>query len=111
VKDLSGTEAKVKGDLTIMKGDTEMLAIVNGKIFTVTKGIIEEGVILIDGGKIKAVGKDVKVPEGAEVIDAKGKIITPGLIDSHSHLAVFGRGAAGNCASGRRARAGRGGSA
>ena len=67
-----------------------MLAIVNGKIYTITNGIIEEGVILIDGGKIKAVGKDVKVPEGAEVIDAKGKIVTPGLIDAHSHLAVFG---------------------
>ncbi len=67
-----------------------MLAIVNGKVYTVTNGVIEEGVVLIEGGKIKAVGKDVKVPEGAEVIDAKGKVVTPGLIDSHSHLAVFG---------------------
>ncbi len=67
-----------------------MLAIVNGKIYTITNGIIEEGVILIDGGKIVAVGKDVKVPEGAQVIDAKGKTVTPGLIDAHSHLAVFG---------------------
>jgi imidazolonepropionase-like amidohydrolase len=67
-----------------------MLAVTNGKIFTITNGIIEEGVILIDGGKIVAVGKDVKVPEEAEVIDAKGKVVTPGLIDSHSHLAVFG---------------------
>ena len=49
-----------------------MLAIVNGKVYTVTNGVIEEGVVLIEGGKIKAVGKDVKVPEGAEVIDAKG---------------------------------------
>jgi len=67
-----------------------MLAIINGKVYTVTNGTIEEGVILIDGGKIKAVGKDVKIPEDAEVIDAKGKTITPGLIDAHSHLAVFG---------------------
>ncbi len=67
-----------------------MLAIVNGKVYTITNGIIEDGVILIDGGKITAVGKDVKVPEGAEIIDAKGKVVTPGLIDSHSHLAVFG---------------------
>lgn len=67
-----------------------MLAIVNGKVYTITGGVIEEGVVLVDGGKIVAVGKDVKVPEGAEVIDAKGKTVTPGLIDSHSHLAVFG---------------------
>lgn len=67
-----------------------MIAIVNGKVYTITGGVIEEGVILIEDGKIKAVGKDVKVPEGAEIIDAKGKTVTPGLIDSHSHLAVFG---------------------
>lgn len=67
-----------------------MIAIVNGKIHTITHGTLEEGVILIEDGKIKAVGKDVKVPEGAEVIDAKGKTVTPGLIDAHSHLAVFG---------------------
>lgn len=67
-----------------------MIAIVNGKVYTITAGVIEEGVILIEDGKIKAVGKDVKVPEGAEIIDAKGKTVTPGLIDSHSHLAVFG---------------------
>lgn len=67
-----------------------MLAIVNGKVYTITGGVIEEGVVLIDGGKIVAVGKDVKIPEGAEIVDAKGKTVTPGLIDSHSHLAVFG---------------------
>ena len=67
-----------------------MLAITNGKVMTITNGTIDEGVVLIDGGKIKAVGRDVPIPEGAEVLDAKGKLITPGLIDSHSHLAVFG---------------------
>lgn len=67
-----------------------MLAIVNGKIHTITGGVIDEGVILIENGKIKAVGKDVKAPSGAEIVDAKGKVVTPGLIDSHSHLAVFG---------------------
>lgn len=67
-----------------------MLAIVNGKVYTITNGIIEEGVVLIEGGKIKAVGKDVEIPPGTEIIDAKGKVVTPGLIDAHSHLAVFG---------------------
>ncbi|HHY11822.1 MAG TPA: amidohydrolase family protein, partial [Firmicutes bacterium] len=67
-----------------------MLAITNGKVVTITNGIIDEGVVLVEEGKIKAVGKDVGIPEGAKVIDAKGKIVTPGLIDAHSHLAVFG---------------------
>lgn len=67
-----------------------MLAIVNGKVLTITNGTLDEGVVLIEEGKIKAVGKDIPIPEGAEIIDAKGKMVTPGLIDSHSHLAVFG---------------------
>ncbi len=67
-----------------------MLAIKGGKVVTITNGTIEGGTVLVDGGKIVAVGKDVPVPAGAEVIDATGKWVTPGLIDSHSHLAVFG---------------------
>jgi len=67
-----------------------VLAIINGKVLTITNGTIDEGVVLIENGKIKAVGKDISVPEGAQVIDAKGKYVTPGLIDAHSHLAVFG---------------------
>lgn len=67
-----------------------MLAIVNGKVYTVTQGVFEQGTVLIDGGKVVSCGPDVEVPPGAEVIDAEGKVVTPGLIDSHSHLAVFG---------------------
>ncbi len=68
----------------------QVLAITNGKVVTITNGIIDDGVVLVEEGKIKAVGKDVGIPEGAKVIDAKGKIVTPGLIDAHSHLSVFG---------------------
>ncbi len=67
-----------------------MLAILNGKVITITKGVIEEGTLLVEEGKIKGVGKDLEIPKEAKVIDAKGKIVTPGLIDSHSHLAIFG---------------------
>ena len=67
-----------------------MLAIINGKVVTIANGIIDEGIVLVEDGKIKAIGKDIPVPEGAKVIDAKGKIVTPGLIDPHSHLAIFG---------------------
>jgi len=67
-----------------------MIAITGGKVLTITGGTIEGGTVLIDGGKITAVGAGIPIPPGAEVIDAKGKWVTPGLIDAHSHLAVFG---------------------
>jgi len=66
-----------------------VLAIKGGKIYTITKGVIDEGIILIEDGKIKSVGKSVKVPEGAEVIDAKGKVVMPGLVEAHCHIGIY----------------------
>ena len=66
-----------------------MIAITNGKVFTITKGVIDDGTILIEGGKIKAVGKAVKVPKGAEVIDASGKVVMPGLVEAHCHIGIW----------------------
>jgi len=66
-----------------------LLAIKGGKILTITEGIIEEGSILIEGGKIVDVGPDVKVPEGAEVIDASGKVVMPGLVEAHCHIGIW----------------------
>jgi imidazolonepropionase-like amidohydrolase len=68
-----------------------MIAIKGGKVLTITSGTIERGTVLIEGGKIKACGgPDVAVPAGAEVYDATGKWVMPGLIDAHSHLSLFG---------------------
>lgn len=53
-----------------------------------TKGEIAKGSVLIANGKILEVGADVNVPEGARVIDAAGCVVTPGLVDSHSHLGL-----------------------
>jgi imidazolonepropionase-like amidohydrolase len=50
---------------------------------------IENGTVVIEGGKITAVGKDVAIPSGAEVIDASGEYVLPGLVDPHSHLGVY----------------------
>jgi len=54
----------------------------------VDKGLyvaVIEAMVIIEGSKIKAVGKDIEVPKGAKVIDATGKMVMPGLIDSHMH--------------------------
>ena len=64
-------------------------AIVNAGILTGTGAYIERGTVLMAAGKIVAVGADVAVPADAMVIDANGKSISPGVIDSHSHLGVF----------------------
>ena len=66
-----------------------MLAITNGKLFTVTQGMIENGTILIEDGKITAIGADLPVPAGCEVLDAAGKWVTPGFIDAHTHISTF----------------------
>jgi imidazolonepropionase-like amidohydrolase len=50
---------------------------------------IDDGAVLLRDGKIAAIGKQLEAPAGAVVIDAKGKYITPGLIDVHSHLGVY----------------------
>ncbi len=68
----------------------------NATILTVTKGTIEKGSILIRDGKIAEVGKSVKAPAGATVIDATGMYVTPGLIDCHAHIATEGGGNEGS---------------
>lgn len=65
-----------------------MLAIKNAKILTITQGIIEQGTVLIEGSKITAVGENVEIPPEAEVIDASGKVVLPGMIDAHGHAGV-----------------------
>ncbi|HXG57854.1 MAG TPA: amidohydrolase [Thermoanaerobaculia bacterium] len=67
-------------------------AIRNATILTITKGTIDRGTIVIRDGKIAAVGAEgsVTVPAGATVIDATGKYVMPGIIDTHSHTAVEG---------------------
>lgn len=67
-----------------------MKAIVNGTIMTITNGTVKDGTVLIENGKIKAVGAGIPVPENCEIIDAYGGIVTPGLIDCHTHISTFG---------------------
>jgi imidazolonepropionase-like amidohydrolase len=64
------------------------LALVGGKVVQVSGPPIEGGTVLIHGDAIVAVGKDLAVPKGAEVIPCEGKWITPGLIEPHSQLGL-----------------------
>jgi imidazolonepropionase-like amidohydrolase len=60
----------------------------NAVVMTVTHGNIKNGSIYIKDGKIAAVGENVNAPASATVIDAGGKYVTPGIVDSHSHIAL-----------------------
>lgn len=63
-------------------------AITNARIETVANGTIERGTIVIEGDRIVAVGTDVTIPTGAEIIDAAGMEVYPGMIDSGTSLGL-----------------------
>jgi imidazolonepropionase-like amidohydrolase len=68
----------------------QVVAIEGGKLLTVSHGTIENGVLVIADGKIAAVGKagEVKIPSGAQVVDAKGMTVYPGLIDPETNFGL-----------------------
>jgi imidazolonepropionase-like amidohydrolase len=63
------------------------IVIKNANVLTVTKGRFQ-GSILVRDGKIVEAGEKVLVPEGAQIIDASGQYVMPGIIDNHSHVAA-----------------------
>lgn len=69
-----------------------MLAIVNGRLVTVSHGVVERGTLLIDGGKFVAVGEGLAVPDEAQVIDAAKAWVYPGLIDTRTSVGLYGDG-------------------
>ncbi len=69
-----------------------VLAIVGGKVIDGTpRAPIENGVVLVDGNEIRAVGprSQVTIPEGARILDASGASVLPGLADLHTHATHF----------------------
>ncbi len=65
-----------------------VVAIQGGRVLTVTRGVIENGTVLIENGRIAAVGANLRVPAGARVIDARGKVVMPGMIDAGDRLGL-----------------------
>lgn len=66
-----------------------MILIKNGKIYTMAGEVIENGSILIKEGKIAEIGKDLIAPLDAKVIDAEGRLVTPGFVDAHCHIGLY----------------------
>ncbi len=90
---LAATAALVLPASTRVSGQAQrtspgVVALRGGTVVTVTKGTIQNGIVVLRDGKIAAVGgPNTEIPAGAEVVDATGKFISPGIIDAHSHMA------------------------
>ncbi|MBR1455957.1 MAG: amidohydrolase [Oscillospiraceae bacterium] len=65
-----------------------MLLIKNAHILPIVGEELNNGCLLIDEGKIAAIGAEIAPPEGSDVIDAEGRLVTPGCIDAHCHVGL-----------------------
>lgn len=69
-----------------------MMTVINAKIYTMRGAVIECGYVMTENGKIVKVGSMTDyTPQGAEV-DAEGRMLTPGLVDAHSHIGMWEEG-------------------
>ena len=79
-KTKTAAPAPATGGTIVLKG---------GKLLTITHGVIENGVVVMENGKITAVGAaSTSIPRNAKVIDVTGMTVYPGLIDSETHLGL-----------------------
>jgi imidazolonepropionase-like amidohydrolase len=87
----TGAPAKAAATTSTPLDPNRYIVITGGKLLTITHGTIENGELLILKGKIAAVGTVgamKPLPPGAQIIDAKGMTVYPGLIDSETHLGL-----------------------
>jgi imidazolonepropionase-like amidohydrolase len=76
---LTPARASAAGSVTVIRG---------ARVVTVDAGVLETGTVVIVGGKIATVGRDVPVPAGATIVEATGKTLYPGLIDALTTLGL-----------------------
>jgi imidazolonepropionase-like amidohydrolase len=76
--------------LSLSSGNqSEAIALKGALVHTVTGPLVENATILIEDGKITAIGQNVSIPSGVKIVDVTGKVIIPGLIDTHSHMGAY----------------------
>ncbi|MFN2603887.1 MAG: amidohydrolase family protein [Gemmatimonadaceae bacterium] len=80
--------AAVSAAFVAQAASPQSIAITGGKVYTMTGAPIENGTVIIRNGVIVAVGSNIPVPSDAQRIDATGKLVTPGLINSATQLGV-----------------------
>ena len=78
----------IAGSLSATLLSAQPQAFIGAKLLPIAGDPIEHGVLVVENGKITAIGPvgDVKIPAGAQEFDVTGKTIMPGLVDSHSHI-------------------------
>ncbi|MEM1025419.1 MAG: amidohydrolase family protein [Myxococcota bacterium] len=94
-----GALPPIKGPAQARSADADVLeplrpasgrfALVGGTILDGLGGRIEGGTVLVEDGRITAVGPEVDVPSEMRTYDARGQFITPGIVDTHSHMGVY----------------------
>lgn len=73
-----------------------LLALTNAELETVTRGRIARGMLLVREGRIAALGRNLAVPNNARTMDLQGRLVTPGLIEAHSHAGLMEDGLPGD---------------
>jgi imidazolonepropionase-like amidohydrolase len=74
------------------RAGTGRLAIVGGLVIPIEGAPFRDGVVLVEDGRIQALGRDLRVPDGVDRVQATGKVVLPGLVDAHVHLGVHEEG-------------------
>ena len=93
-----GTYVFLAVALAASAGAQQRLALVGGMLLDGYEvPPVHHAAVVIEGDRIVAVGRaaEIEIPEGAEIIDTSGRVMLPGLIDLHAHLAVLGHGSYG----------------
>ena len=88
---LAGNSGWHSGRLSAQEAAKKVIAISGGRLLTVSHGVIENGVLVMADGKIAAVGEKGKVaiPKGAQIVDARGMTVYPGLIDPETNFGLM----------------------
>lgn len=76
------------GFVAAASASAQTIAIMDGEVHTISGAVIENGDVIIENGRIAQVGADLSAPDGAEIIDATGKVVTPGLFAPYSNIGL-----------------------